>query len=106
MPQVTQDHEKLFQDKLHDVDSHVTRQALQHVWDVLKEVAGFAAPVVEALVPPAAPIINSLEAGKGFSAADEAELVAYIDKMVGQLQKMRAQRSAASTTDSASTPSA
>lgn len=62
MGQVTAEHENVFQRLLQTVDNAGARATLSHVWDVLKEVAGGAVPVVEAAVPEAAPVINVAEA--------------------------------------------
>ena len=59
--QITQQHENVFKTLLQTVDNAGARAVLSHVWDVLKETIGVAAPVVEAALPEVAPVVAVAE---------------------------------------------
>lgn len=81
MGQVTEAQENIFQQLLRNVDNAGARAALTHVFEVIKDVAGVALPVVEAEVPAVGPAVATV-----------AQTVEDIDAQIQQLLAAKAQK--------------
>lgn len=81
MGQVTPEHETIFQQLLKTVDNAGARATLTHVFEVIKDVAGVALPVVEAEVPAVGPVVAAV-----------AQTVEDIDAQIQQLLAVKAQK--------------